>query len=58
MSGQLRVASYGSLTLEQAQEPLRAAGGSHLYAYVVLSVTTGLRTEERRVPRAASATSR
>jgi integrase len=37
-----------SLTLEQAQELLRAAGGSRLYAYVVLSVTTGLRTEELR----------
>src|SRR6185369_17525764 len=33
-----------SLTLEQAQELLRAAGGSRLYAYLVLSVTTGLRT--------------
>ena len=37
-----------SLTLEQAQELLRAAAGSRLYAYVVLSVTTGLRTEELR----------
>ena len=37
-----------SLTLDQAQELLRAAGGSRLYAYVVLSVTTGLRTEELR----------
>ncbi len=37
-----------SLTLEQAQELLRAAGGSRLYAYIVLSVTTGLRTEELR----------
>ena len=35
-----------SLTLEQARELLRAARGSRLYAYVVLSVTTGLRTEE------------
>jgi hypothetical protein len=33
-----------SLTLEQAQDLLRAAEGSRLYAYVVLSVTTGLRT--------------
>jgi len=38
------VAHGVSLTLEQAQELLRAAGGSRLYAYVVLSVTTGLRT--------------
>ena len=37
------------LTLEQAQDLLRAAGGSRLYAYVVLSVTTGLRTEELRL---------
>ncbi len=37
-----------SLTLEQAQELLRVAGGSRLCAYVVLSVTTGLRTEELR----------
>jgi integrase len=40
-----------SLTLEQAQELLRSAGGSRLYAYVVLSVTTGLRTEELRALR-------
>jgi len=40
-----------SLTLEQAQELLRAAEGSRLYAYVVLSVTTGLRTEELRALR-------
>jgi integrase len=40
-----------SLTLEQAQDLLRAAGGSRLYAYVVLSVTTGLRTEELRALR-------
>jgi integrase len=40
-----------SLTLEQAQELLRAAGGCRLYAYVVLSVTTGLRTEELRALR-------
>ena len=37
-----------SLIPEQAQELLRAAGGSRLYAYVVLLVTTGLRTEELR----------
>ena len=37
-----------SLTLEQAQDLLRAAAGSRLSAYVVLSVTTGLRTEELR----------
>jgi integrase len=40
-----------SLTLEQAQYLLRAAAGSWLYAYVVLSVTTGLRTEELRALR-------
>jgi len=40
-----------SLTLEQAQELLRAAVGSRLYAYVVLSVMTGLRTEELRALR-------
>ena len=40
-----------SLTLEQAQGLLRAAAGSRLYAYVVLSVTTGLRTEELRALR-------
>ncbi len=40
-----------SLTLEQAQGLLRAAEGSRLYAYVVLSVTTGLRTEELRALR-------
>ncbi len=40
-----------SLTLEQAQELLRAAASSRLYAYVVLSVTTGLRTEELRALR-------
>ena len=37
-----------SLTLEQAQALLQAAQDSHLHAYVVLSVTTGLRTEELR----------
>ena len=37
-----------SLTLEQTQDLLRAAAGSRQYAYVVLSVTTGLRTEELR----------
>jgi integrase len=40
-----------SPTLDQAQELLRAAGGSRLYAYVVLSVTTGLRTKEFRALR-------
>jgi integrase len=40
-----------SLTLEQAQDLLRVAAGSRLYAYVVLSVTTGLRTEELRALR-------
>ena len=37
-----------SLTLEQTQDLLRAAARSRQYAYVVLSVTTGLRTEELR----------
>ena len=40
-----------SLTLEQARELLRAAGGARLYTYVALSVTTGLRTEELRALR-------
>jgi integrase len=40
-----------SLTLEQAQDLLRAAAGTRLYGYVVLSVTTGLRTEELRALR-------
>ena len=40
-----------SLTVEQAQELLRAAAGSRVYAYVVVSVTTGLRTEELRALR-------
>ena len=35
-----------SLTLEQAQALLEAARDSRLHAYVVLSVMTGLRTEE------------
>ena len=37
--------------MKQAQELLRAAVGSRFYAYVVLSVTTGLRTEELRALR-------
>lgn len=40
-----------SLTLEQAQALLSAARESRLYAYVVVSVTTGLRTEELRALR-------
>jgi integrase len=40
-----------SLPLEQAQDLLRAAADSRLYAYVVLSVTTGLRAEELRALR-------
>ena len=40
-----------SLTLEQAQDLLRVAASARLYAYVVLSVTTGLRTEELRALR-------
>ena len=37
-----------SLTLEQAAAVLRAAEGTPLYAYVVLSLLAGLRTEELR----------
>jgi integrase len=40
-----------SLTLAQAKELLQAAADSRLCAYVVLSVTTGLRTEELRALR-------
>jgi len=40
-----------SVPLKQAQDLLRVAEGSRLYAYVVLSVTTGLRTEELRALR-------
>jgi integrase len=40
-----------SLTLEQAHELLQSAADSRLYGYVVLSVTTGLRTEELRALR-------
>ena len=40
-----------SLTLEQAHKLLQAAADSRLYAYVVLAVTTGLRTEELRALR-------
>ena len=40
-----------SLTLEQAQALLHAARDSRLHAYVVLSVMTGLRTEELRALR-------
>ena len=40
-----------SLTLEQARAVLEAAKPFRLHAYVVLSVTTGLRTEELRVLR-------
>jgi len=40
-----------SLTLQQAQDLLRVAADSRLYAYVVLSVTTGLRTGELRALR-------
>jgi len=40
-----------SLTLEQAQALLSASRDSRLHAYVVLSVTTGLRTEELRALR-------
>ncbi len=40
-----------SLTFEQAQAVLQASGDSRLHAYVVLSVMTGLRTEELRALR-------
>ena len=40
-----------SLTLEQAHALVEAARDSRLYAYVVLSVMTGLRTEELRALR-------
>ena len=40
-----------SLTLEQAQALLQAAKDSRMDAYVVLSVTTGLRTRELRALR-------
>jgi integrase len=40
-----------SLTLDQAQALMQAARGSRLHAYVVLSVSTGLRTEEVRALR-------
>jgi integrase len=37
-----------SLTLAQAEEVLKAAEGSRMHAYVVLSLLTGARTEELR----------
>jgi integrase len=40
-----------SLTLAQAQELLKAAEGERLYAYIVLSLLSGLRTEEVRALR-------
>jgi integrase len=40
-----------SLTLDQARDVLTAAERSRIYAYVVLSVVTGLRTEEARALR-------
>jgi integrase len=40
-----------SLTLAQAQMLIRASRDSRLHAYVVLSVMTGLRTEELRALR-------
>jgi hypothetical protein len=46
-SGQTGRASK-SLTLEQTAAVLRAAESSWLHAYIVLSLTTGLRTEEVR----------
>jgi len=40
-----------SLTLDQARDVLKAAEQSRIYAYVVLSVVIGLRTEELRALR-------
>ncbi len=40
-----------SLTLAQAQELLKAAEGERLYPYIVLSLLSGLRTEEVRALR-------
>jgi integrase len=40
-----------SLTLAQAQELLKAAEGERLYAYIVVSLLSGLRTEEVRALR-------
>ena len=40
-----------SFTLEQAKALLAAAGGTRLYAYVVLSLLAGIRTEEARALR-------
>ncbi len=40
-----------SLTLAQAQELLKAAEGERLHAYIVLSLLSGLRTEEVRALR-------
>lgn len=37
-----------SLSLAQAQELLKAADGSRWYGYIVLSLLSGLRTEEVR----------
>ena len=50
-SGKRRGRPSKSLTLEQAEAVLRAAKGSNLEAYVVLSLMTGARTEEIRALR-------
>ena len=43
-----RFGASRSLTLDQARTVLQAAQESRIYAHVVLSVVTGLRTEEAR----------
>jgi len=50
-TGKRRGRPSKSLTLQQAQELLRAAGGTKIEAYVVLSLMTGTRTEEIRALR-------
>ena len=45
------VRRFKSYCAHQAQDLLRVAAGSRLYPYVVLSVTTGMRTEELRALR-------
>jgi integrase len=42
-----------SLTLDQARAVLKAAEQSRMHAYVVLSLVTGLRTEEARALRSS-----
>jgi integrase len=50
-SGKRRGRPSKSLTLEQAQALLRAASGTRMEAYVILSLMTGARTEEIRALR-------